>query len=352
MAWPGENLLIRLVETIEKSGTGLLRPWQITRTSNAETAAHTNRLLAIAAAEAQVEKLKEISKSSPNSVLVLEGPKAAIEPTFDAERFEMQISTAQKVEYLRKEINIEKAVSYAEKILKEDTAPPPEKEVDMDWFVRWRESASGMSSESMQQLWGHVLAGELKAPGAFSYRTMDFLRNISQEEAHLIERLAAVTTESHQVIFGRTAKKLDLPREMKDGLPKSELTQLEQLGILAGVELMGYRDNRPPYKLPNGKHVHLFVICQTRGVLAYTDDPERTTDLSFYKLTKLGQSLMSLVQTPANEAYLKSLGELLAAAGFKVFIADILTSPGARSSENEVEISSSVADSVAGNPNV
>ena len=61
---------------------------------------------------------------------------------------------------------------------------------------------------------------------------------------------------------------------------------------------------------------------------------------------------MSLVQTPANEAYLKSLGELLAAAGFKVFIADILTSPGARSSENEVEISSSVADSVAGNPNV
>ncbi|MDP1740805.1 DUF2806 domain-containing protein [Polaromonas sp.] len=355
MGWPGEDLLIRLVELIEKSGTGLIRPWQITRTSSAETAATAHRLIAIAAAEAQIVKLKETAQTRSSATLLIEGdpvnsPTTKVEPIFDIVDFEQRITTTQKLEYLRKEVNVEKAITHAEKLLREDPSIPPEKEIDTDWFYRWRDSAGGMSSESMQQLWGHVLAGELKAPGAFSYRTMDFLRSISQDEADLIERLAAVTTEKGYVIYGRTWAKLGLPEEIKNGLPGNELSMLEELGILSGVSTMGYRDNAPPFPAPDGRYLHLLVVCQNRGLIAYTTDPTKTTKLSFYQLTKLGRSLMSLIQTPAKETFLRSLGEVLARADFKVFIADIIDTPTSRAGENEVEIFPPTAEIVGSPP--
>ena len=47
-----------------------------------------------------------------------------------------------------------------------------------------------MSSEELQTLWGRVLAGEIKSPGTFSLRTLEFLKNTSHEEALKIAKLA------------------------------------------------------------------------------------------------------------------------------------------------------------------
>ena len=38
-----------------------------------------------------------------------------------------------------------------------------------------------MSSEELQTLWGRTLAGEIKSPGSYSLRTLDFLKNLSHK---------------------------------------------------------------------------------------------------------------------------------------------------------------------------
>ena len=60
---------------------------------------------------------------------------------------------------------------------------------DDDWINRFFSSAQEVSSDDMQTLWGRILAGEVKQPGSYSLRTLDFLRNLTASEAKAFEEL-------------------------------------------------------------------------------------------------------------------------------------------------------------------
>ncbi|MCY4287944.1 MAG: DUF2806 domain-containing protein [Aestuariivita sp.] len=64
-------------------------------------------------------------------------------------------------------------------VLQDDPEEPPEKHVDDDWLIRWRMAAGQVSLEELQDLWGQVLAGEIKSPGTFLLRTWEFLKQMS-----------------------------------------------------------------------------------------------------------------------------------------------------------------------------
>ena len=344
MGWPGENLLTRLWDTIESSGTGLLRPWQLKRVGMAETEVAANRLVLIAAAEKQVEALRTSSRTElqllPMSrVGVSHSAAAKIEPKFDLTFITQQAATSQTIEFLRREVNIEKAVSHAESMLQQDNAEPPTEAMNMDWFFRWREYSGGMSSDALQQLWGNVLAGELKAPGLFNYRTLDFLRSLTQEEAKLIEQLAASIIEGSKFIYGLVSPLSTNANTVISNLSRGELTLLEEIGVLSGVASMGFMDKSEPQHLTDGRYIHIFA-CNGRGILATTDDPNKHSGLGYYRLTKLGLNLLQLVHTMPNEVYLLSLGQLLARNGFKVQIGDVKTlGNGHRSFANGLDVS-------------
>lgn len=345
MDWPGEKLLIRLWDTIEKSGTGLFRPWQLNRVGRAEAEVASSRIVLIAAAENQIAALR-VSNTTEVTLRPLLGSCASdaatnkIEPTFDLTSIARNSTTSQAIEYLRKEVNIEKSVSHAESALQQDDAEPSNQAIEMDWFFRWREYAGGMSSETFQQLWGNVLAGELKAPGSFTYRTLDFLRNLSQDEARLIERLASTMVESSKIIHGKTWTMFGHVEAIANHLSHGELTLLEELGVLGGVSTMGYIDQAEPFHTTDGRHIHL-LECEGRGILATTDDPKKQTGLGFYRLTKLGINVLKLVQSVPDEAYLVSLGQVLARDGFTVEIGDvILNDDGTRRFENPAAVTS------------
>jgi hypothetical protein len=330
MDFPGEKLLIRLWETVERSGVGLAQPWHLTRVAKAEAIAASYRMVAIAEAE---KKIAEILKEPPNDLATpllltakdnapnLEESKR--EPVFDLNEFARQATRSQTLEYLRKEVNIEKAVLHAEQALKDDSTDPPDSVVDADWFFRWRDFAGGMSSEALQQLWGNVLAGELKNPGSFAFRTLDFLRSLSQDEAKLIERLACTVIEKVRVIYAWHRAPLAEAEPIPNHLSSSELALLDELGVISGFSSMGYFDNAEPFHTQDGRHVHL-LACMNRGLFMLTENPKKTTGLAFYQLTKLGESLMQLIHAAPNEAYLWSLGEMLARGGFEVEIVDVV----------------------------
>jgi hypothetical protein len=328
MEWPGEKLLVRLWETIESSGAGLVRPWQLKRVGMAEAQVASQRMLIIATAEKQIEKLRQ---SDPMEVELL--PAAAnqsngasvakIEPTLDVELLTRSFTASQTKEFLRKEVNIEKAIAHAEGLLQSDESEPSEQTVDIDWFFRWREYAGGVTSEALQQLWGNVLAGELKAPGSFAYRTLDFLRSLTQDEARLIERLATVVIEDMRLVHGRTFLQSKAGSCVTSPFHDGELMLLEELGILTGVPTLGFMDEKKPFHSSSGEYTHL-LACKGRGILAITDNSEKVTQLGFYRVTKLGMNVLKLVQATPDERHLLSVGHWLIRNGFKVKIGNVI----------------------------
>ncbi len=329
MGWPGENLVIRLWETLEKSGVGLFRPMQVRRVGKAETDVAVERMLFIAQAEKQIKCWTEV----PAETLLLNHTTAdakeevlaqmRVEPNFNAERFELEVTSAQTVEFLRKEVNIQKSVAQAEAILQQDETKVPEKTVDIDWFIRWRDYASLMSSEDVQNLWGNLLAGEIKSPGTYAYRTLDFLRNLSQDEAKLVERLGSLIVDREMLFFGRgmTLKTKRVSIELP--ISQMDLDILEELGVLVSASGMGYSSNALPSLQHDGKYAHLFA-CGKRGLVALTSEPQKKYTVAFYGLSKLGKNVMTLVNSVPDETYLLAVGKMLQDDGFEVLIADVV----------------------------
>lgn len=90
---------------------------------------------------------------------------------------------------MQKQQNIESVIGIAyTELEKENTVS--EEPVDKDWILRFFNSVEDISNEDMQKLWGKVLAGEIKRPRSYSMRTLNVLRNISQEEASYFQRIS------------------------------------------------------------------------------------------------------------------------------------------------------------------
>ena len=58
-------------------------------------------------------------------------------------------------------------------------------EQDFDWYTRYYEDCGNVSDEDLQAVWAKILAGEIRCPGSYSLRTLEYLRNLTKEEAML-----------------------------------------------------------------------------------------------------------------------------------------------------------------------
>lgn len=111
----------------------------------------------------------------------------------NAERIEVPLlelaNRAAVADAVRKEVNVAKAVLRAEEELRDDQSIPADGKPADDWLYRWRDYAGSVSSDELQAIWGRILAGEIKSPGLYSYRLLDFVRNLTKDEAALIEKV-------------------------------------------------------------------------------------------------------------------------------------------------------------------
>lgn len=324
MGWPGEQLIIRLWETLSEKGVGsLLKPWQIKREGLAHLEVRRAELLAFAQTERDAEDIRTGQKSledfSPaltfasTALVPLQGKKR-IEPTIDLPTV-VEAAARQTIEdSVRGQVNVAHAIAHAEEALRDDPQPPPDKKVDDDWLYRWRDFAGDASAETMQHLWGKILAGELKAPGSFSLRALDFLRNLSQDEAQAIERLSKLAIED---VIWRDEK----PVLEQNGLPFSTLLALQDLGVLSGVESLGLE--RTWKSTDSNKFINA-LRSNGKVLLVRHDDPKKELKLQVYLLTAIGRQVLRLGSFQPQIAYLQRVGEQMQAQGFSVAIADFI----------------------------
>jgi hypothetical protein len=130
---------------------------------------------------------------------------------------------------IKKQKNIDAVTMIAAEELKNenDISDTP---VDEDWTVRFFNVVENISDEMMQQLWGRILAGEVKAPNSFSIRTIECLKNITKPEAELFTRAANFAfTYGNEAIFFRGD---DFKILKENGLSFDDIFTLIELGLL------------------------------------------------------------------------------------------------------------------------
>ena len=212
---------------------------------------------------------------------------------------------------IRSEVNVRKALLMAETELEDDPQTPPDRTVDEDWLFRWRDAAGTVSSKELQTLWGRALAGEIKSPGSFSLRTLEFLKNISHEEALKIAKSAPFVINNSFIL--RNEKLLD-----SEGIPFRFLLDLQNLGITCGVDAAGLSRETRSNSPDKFKQV---LVSHDRVLVVTHEDASKKFTLAIYGLTSLGRQIFKLGSFKSQEIYLRNVGQVICSQGFTVSLA-------------------------------
>jgi len=322
MQLPGEGLIGKFWETLADKGIGsLLKPWQIRREGRAQLDVRRQELLALAQTERDAEAIRRgeaslgddfrtIERIVQSEVKLIPG----LAPELNANPLQAPLLIAQRshaADSLIREVHIAKAALHAEAELASDASTEPSVESPSDdWLYRWKDYAASVSSDELQALWGRVLAGEVRKPGQYSVRFMNFLHNISREEAQLIEKAMPF------VVDGMIYREATLLLE-RAGLPFSQLLILQELGVLSGAEATGLART---YRGDGKTGLNSLLSSNGYAIGLRHSDPGVNLELPAFIVTSLGQQLASLGRFPANLEYLKLIGNLIKGKGFEVSI--------------------------------
>ena len=320
MEFPGEKLVIKLWETIADKGIGsLLKPWQIRREGRAFLDVRCDEMLALAQVEIDTASIRgghKLIKATGELVdrATLPAPEELVarsggSPLCLSYAIEVADRNA-KAEAIRQDISLAKAVIYAEKELQTDPSDPPQDEPQDDWLIRWRECAAGVSSDELQQIWGKVLAGEVKSPGRFSLRTLEFLRNLSQAEAQAIERISPFVING--VVYDGDNSMLEA-----EGVTFTDLLGMQELGVLAGVDALGLQVTW------NSVVTTSFQKTLTsHGVMVLVTGPDATKaiTLKVCMVTTIGNQVLRLGNFSPNQKMIESVAKAIEALGFEVLV--------------------------------
>lgn len=211
---------------------------------------------------------------------------------------------------LQEEININKTLIVAEQILANSASTPPPEDIESDWLTRWRDNARKVRSEELQQLWAQALAGEVKAPGTYSLRTLDFLKNISKSEAEMISRLAPFVTRDLIYLS---------PMLEENGINFLFLLEMEDIGVISGVTRGGHTQK---FKLIKAENFLSVIVGGSKALVIEHPAPKNQLRMTCYKLSSIGMEVLSLGDFPKNSEHLKSVGMQIKNRGFVVKLAD------------------------------
>jgi hypothetical protein len=308
-------------ETLAEKGIGsLLTPWQEKRLSEARTEIRHKEMLMLAQAEQEIELIKS-GQSTVNfrpEIKLLDPPveknvdTGRNEPIVDFYNLAEAVSKSDFSDSIRKEKNVAKSILIAEDILSQDQQEASDQSIEDDWIYSWRESAGRVSSSELQDLWGRILAGEIKQPGSYSMRTLEFLKGLSKSEAELISKVAKF------VIGDRIYRKKDQFLE-KEGIYFSELLFLQDIGILSGVEAVGINTI---YKSISPEKYFRPLVASNKIMLIEHDNTSKTVNAEVYLLTQVGIEVLRLASFQVENEYLNSVAQDYVKKGFKVKLAD------------------------------
>lgn len=170
--------------------------------------------------------------------------------------------------------------------------------IEFDWIMRFFDAVGNISNEELQRLWGKVLAGEMKQSGTCSLRTMDIIRNLSQKEAEIFNKLSRYVLQSGDCYFilnnGFCEKSEDNVESynyiLKTGLKYSDsVIPMIECGLLSVDNALATDFESDNVLSIQNQEMVCFVIA---------DSDSRLNSISIepYFLTKSGMELYNIIQ--------------------------------------------------------
>lgn len=247
------------------------------------------QLVRIARAEAEAERIKAIEGAKTEALLANNDERYA-----ELSAIEKRIVAKES----KRQNNINNVVAITAQSLKDDKDVSSEP-VSPDWTTRFFDIAQDISDEAMQDLWGRILAGEVKRPKSYSLRTLDVLKNITREEAELFEKAAqyVLYDGSYYLYHFSEGKEEYCPLEYAD------IAHLIEIGLVqSGTDITQnyyHRDSDVP------QHT-LFYAEQ---YVAFFEIPSKLTQISFpiFQLTKVGSELYKLISIKPNMDFFEQM---------------------------------------------
>ena len=166
--------------------------------------------------------------------------------------------------------------------------------VSQDWMSRFFNSVEDISDEKMQEMWAHILAGEIKKPNTYSYRTIEKLKNMTRQEAELFEKVAGLSLQNTGTFFVIN----DNAILNAHGVYFKHLLELEECGLMSAQSLsltIQASQDEPDYII-NDKYIGLI-----RG-----KEPKKkqSLKLNIFAFTESGKQLIKAIHPQIDGQYL------------------------------------------------
>lgn len=151
-------------------------------------------------ADAEAYRIKTLAEATAEAAMVVPTIFEKDGLSLDASNFEdlaKRTSSRLALQEMRKQQNIEAVVDYAYQELK-DAEAVPDTPVDEDWMFRFFDSVENVSDEDVQKIWGRILAGEIKCPNSYSYRTLECLKKMTKKEIEAFQEVASTAFQTNE----------------------------------------------------------------------------------------------------------------------------------------------------------
>lgn len=252
---------------------------------------HWTRKQDQADAEADERRLKMIRDNPDLEVVFVNGMMSARQRT--PEELYYHSEQRMRAQSIREEKNIEKVLEVAADDLKDSTTVSGDS-VDDDWITRFLGIIKDINNEEMQYVWGKILAGEIKRPGSFSLRTLETIRNLSQDEAKTFQKIVPLIVQYNNSSFISAENEL----LWKYGITYDDIMQLDECGLVVDNNILS---TGMTYE-PGERHVlytnHLAFIFEN------TTKDRKSIRMHVHRLTRAGQELSGILNYTSNEEYL------------------------------------------------
>ena len=220
---------------------------------------------------------------------------------------------------IRKQRNIDNVAQSAAQELKEEPNVSNEP-VSEDWSTRFFNIVEDVSDEEMQILWSRILAGEVKKPKSYSLRTLEFLKNLSKDEAMNFVKVAelAIFASDKNLVFNPDSGKM---LEEKFKISFRDILELKELGLINMDTNLSLNFEAPT------KDENIILQYHNKGILFERKKDAGEMNLRCLVFTSIGMQLLPLIQPIPNIEYIKCLRDKLQTEKVSIKMGDIAKVP-------------------------
>jgi hypothetical protein len=205
-------------------------------------------------------------------------------------------------EAVRKQTNREAVARAAVEHIRDDPISGSgcvEQDLNPDWMNAFVRHAEDASTDRMRDLWGRVLAGELRKPGAFSLRTVRFMAELDAKVGQAFERISKYVVDGDNVMLSGNHK-----GEMLD-----DILLLNEAGLLSGLINTSFTFNIPE----DGCGI---VVARDKCAVVY-GEPGALIRLECIFLTEVGAQMYGILSLNDQEFTCRLLADKIQKPGIQ-----------------------------------